>query len=189
MLASSQSEDTAVPIERWVPIAEFEGLYEVSDQGRVRSLTRCIPFLWEGSPRQMQKRGRVLRPGNVGGYLQVQLTSIDHAVSQRKVHQLVLEAFVGPCPDGEESRHLNGTRGDCRLENLCWGTKLENAHDKRVHGTMCRGERHGRHKLTTDDVVAIRSSTDRQIDLAAQYGVGQGRISAIILRHIWKHVP
>ena len=53
----------------------------------------------------------------------------------RLVHRLVLEAFVGPRPEGMVARHLNGDPGDNRLENLAWGTQSENNYDKVRHGT------------------------------------------------------
>jgi hypothetical protein len=55
-----------------------------------------------------------------------------------KVHRLVLEAFVGPCPEGKECAHDNGVRTDNRLSNLAWKTKLENGADRKRHGTANR---------------------------------------------------
>lgn len=52
------------------------------------------------------------------------------------IHRVVLESFVGPRPEGQECRHLNGNPLDNRLENLCWGTRKENAHDAIKHGTF-----------------------------------------------------
>lgn len=76
----------------------------------------------------------------------------------RQVHQLVLEAFVGLCPDGMECRHLNGVRDDNRLENLCWGTRKENQNDKIVHGNSLKGERNPYAKLSNEDVVEIKKA-------------------------------
>lgn len=60
-------------------------------------------------------------------------------VSCRYVHRLVLEAFVGPCPSGMECRHFpdSDTRNNS-LENLSWGTHVQNIADKNVHGTARR---------------------------------------------------
>ena len=64
------------------------------------------------------------------------------------VHRLVLEAFVGPCPEGQQCLHLDSNPRNNRLDNLTWGTPVEN------HSTINRsGERNGRSKLTADDVI------------------------------------
>lgn len=111
--------------ERWRNIAGFEGQYEVSDHGRVRSLA------WE--------ENHVLRPRKcLNGYLQVNLG----ARVVKAVHRLVLEAFVGPCPDGYECDHINGVRDDNRLANLHWVSRSENQrnpitlerHKRAAHG-------------------------------------------------------
>jgi hypothetical protein len=175
--------------ERWLPVVGEEGVYEVSDSGRVRSLPRIIRFVRAGKPSSMSKPGVLMRPGIVLGYLQVSLTGR----KQRKVHHLVLNAFVGPCPPGMEARHLDGVRDNPRLDNLCWGTKLENAADRKTHGSQCLGESHGRAKVTEADVTAIRKRYAeggiRQVDLGDQYGICQTKISAIVRREHWKHVP
>ena len=78
------------------------------------------------------RRGRLLQPQlDTAGYLRVALGR--HVY--RRLHNLVLLAFVGPRPDGmEEIRHLNGIRTDNRLENLVYGTRSENQLDTVRHG-------------------------------------------------------
>lgn len=56
----------------------------------------------------------------------------------RRVHHLVLETFVGPCPSGYEARHLNGNPGDNRACNLAWGSRVEQIADQKRHGTFSR---------------------------------------------------
>ncbi len=125
--------------EDWRAVPGFEDLYEVSDLGRVKSLAR----LKRGRGNRMNPlRERILKATPCYGYLQVGLSE-DGQVTYKKVHALVLTAFVGPRPEGMESRHLNGDRRDNHLANLCWGTKLENATDKHRHGTMARGDHSG----------------------------------------------
>jgi HNH endonuclease/NUMOD4 motif len=112
--------------ETWRPVPGFEGLYEVSNFGRVRSL---------GRPSRNGIRSfspRMLRPGPSNyGHLSVVLGRRN----TRMVHQLVLQAFVGSRPLGMEVRHLDGDPTNNRLENLCWGTRTENIHDAMRHGT------------------------------------------------------
>lgn len=118
--------------EQWKPVVGFEGLYEVSSRGRVRSLPHSAP----GRPGVvMHFAGKVL-PGSVNpqGYIEVGL-SRDGVRTLRKVHRLVLEAFVGPRPDGTEGCHGDGDPGNNRLTNLRWDTRSANTYDKVRHGT------------------------------------------------------
>jgi hypothetical protein len=112
-------------MEVWKLVPEYDGKYEVSDQGRVRSFQR-------------DPQGRILRPGRMpGGHLSVALGR----GNSQCVHKLVLLAFVGVAPDKHECRHLNGDPADNRLENLCWGTRSENIKDAVRHGTWMTPER------------------------------------------------
>lgn len=114
--------------EQWRPVAGQDG-YEVSDQGRVRSLTRTI-LRSNGSP--LTLRGKTLRPWPDGkGYSSVYLGR----GNAHRIHRLVLEAFLGPCREGLEARHRDGDRTNPALVNLAYGTRSENSHDKRAHGT------------------------------------------------------
>lgn len=113
--------------EQWRPVIGHEGAYEVSDHGRVRSLSRTL----ETSVGPRAHHGRVLRPGTQYGRKFVNLAGRD----VRLVHHLVLEAFVGPRPDGMECCHNNGDPSDNRLENLRWDTSSSNKRDQLAHGT------------------------------------------------------
>lgn len=125
--------------ERWLPIAGYEGLYEVSDLGRVRSLDRVTPF--RNSQRTL--RGKVLKPqqsGRASGvrYLGVFLSK-DGIVRQQKVHRLVALAFMPEGnQDGMEVCHNDGDPYNNRLENLRWDTRSGNHNDKHRHGTDVR---------------------------------------------------
>lgn len=104
----------------------------------------------------------------------------------QSVHVLVLLAFVGPCPEGMECRHLDGNPANNRLDNLCWGTGSENWNDKRRHGTLniLRGEDCPYSKLTEDTVREIRKrykrysrGKDTQKSMAKEFGLHQGTVS------------
>lgn len=175
--------------EEWRSIPGWAGFYEVSSQGRVRSLTRRVV---RSDGRAMTVRGRLLR-GNVheDGYVRVGLC-LHGRHSLHLVHVLVLVAFVGPRPDNQECRHLNGNPADNRLENLVWGTHVENMGDKRDHGRQVslKGEAHGRAKLTADQVREIRSKSSwkfgEKAALARKLGVNYRTISAITSGKNWK---
>lgn len=112
---------SAALFELWKPIPGYEGLYEVSNMGRIMSLP---------------KRGRyaeILRASHVRGYLVVGLHK-DGRQLTKSVHRLVLEAFVGHCPEGMEACHYNDERTDNRLVNLRWDTRSENRKDNIRNG-------------------------------------------------------
>jgi hypothetical protein len=169
--------------ERWLPVLGFEGRYEVSDRGRVRSLDRVVVA---GNQRRRWK-GRILVGGWSHGYPQVILG----AGTWRTVHRLVVEAFIGPIPDGMQVRHLDGNPANNHLSNLAIGTQAENTQDRVAHGTMPRGERNPRAKLTADVVRSIRAqrSNGRTIrSLAAEYGVAVVTVSRIVRNVSWRHL-
>lgn len=116
--------------ETWKPIPGWEGAYEVSDQGRVRSLPRAVRHYRGGASR---RGGRILRPGVVRDYERVVLQR-DGRTKNVAVHRLVLTAFIGPCPPGMEACHGDGNRRNNRLSNLRWDTKAANCRDRTTHG-------------------------------------------------------
>lgn len=85
------------------------------------------------------------------GYLVVTF-SRDNKTHTFYIHRLLLQAFVGPCPEGCEALHINGNRLDNRLENLRWGTRKENVVDAIRHGTATIGVRNKEAKLTKSDL-------------------------------------
>lgn len=118
--------------ETWKPVRGYEGLYEVSDQGRVRSLARKA-IRKDGIVTTVP--GRVLSNSPTGtGYVLARLWR-GNEEEQRHVHVLVLETFVGPRPQGMQACHNNGKRSDNRVENLRWDTPSNSNRDKRAHGT------------------------------------------------------
>lgn len=117
--------------EEWRPVFGFEGVYEVSDLGRVRSVDRVVTF---PDGRRRRAPGRVLKPWIANGYPKV---GLKHQGQSKKlyVHDIVLTAFIGRRPDGAACCHGDGVRTNNRLENLRWGTFSENNYDLVAHGT------------------------------------------------------
>jgi HNH endonuclease/NUMOD4 motif-containing protein len=118
--------------ERWLPAPDWEGWYEVSDLGRVRSVPHDTEMGLRG--------GHVLKPGSYkSGHKYVTFTRVTDAGKERatlQVHRLVMRAFADhPCPEGMQVRHLDGNPENNRLTNLAYGTAAENARDRdEVHG-------------------------------------------------------
>lgn len=168
----------------WKAIPGFEGFYEVSDHGRVRSLDRVIT---DTLGRVRRLKGQLRQPQvRPDGYVQVNLSSGEADV--RYVHELVLTTFVGPAPEGQECRHRDGARGNNCLVNLHYGTRVENQADRVAHGTDLRGEAVYGAKLNPDAVIEIRRSRARLDDLAEQYGVCRTTIKLARARKTWAHV-
>ena len=121
-------------LEIWLPAVGWEGSYQVSSMGRVRSLIS----------------GKILRPGRASShYLTVSLRG-----KTRTVHRLVIESFTGPCPEGMECCHVNGDRLDNRACNLRWDTRTENNRDLLRHGThhyLARTHCKRGHELTDEN--------------------------------------
>ena len=128
-------------VEIWVPVVGYEGYYEVSSWGRVRSLDRV--FI-KSNGRKHTVRERIRAPHTDDwGRVSVGLTRSGESKTCR-VHRLVLEAFVGPCPPGMVACHANDDASDNRLENLRWDTprennldKVRNGNDHNVRKTRC----------------------------------------------------
>lgn len=114
--------------EEW-RILPSNSTYEVSNLGRVRSRDHQV---WGGCRMGFYtKPGKILQPGIASnGYPTVALGR----GNTRTVHSLVAETFIGPCPAGMEVRHRDGIRTNPKLDNLCYGTRLENIEDAFRHG-------------------------------------------------------
>lgn len=117
--------------ERWAPIPGYEGLYEASDMGRIRSLDRVLRTArgWDRKFPSVVLKGAMDR-----GYVRVALSDRNRNSRHFWVHRLILLSFVGPCPDGMETLHGEGGPSDNRLVNLRWGTSAENNQDILRHG-------------------------------------------------------
>lgn len=107
--------------EVWKDVVGYEGLYQVSNMGRVRSLDRVIIEKRTGFKRKL--KGKLLKPAiRDNGYAVVNLGRGHH----RRVHHIVMDAFVGVRQEGYEVDHINRNRADNRLENLQYLTIGEN---------------------------------------------------------------
>jgi len=131
------------------------------------------------------RRVEPLPPHGPAGYLRVSLRG-----KPVELHSLVLRTFRGPKPEGQQGRHLDGNALNCAVENLAWGTPLENAADRAIHGRDQIGETHWKAALTASQVLEIRhlAGTMSQAQLAAMFGVSQTCVWLIVNRKRWKHI-
>lgn len=164
--------------ETWRDVPGYEGLYLISDKGRVLSLPRT------------DARGRVI-PGGLRkvmeshngrgtSYCSVTLSKQGHTKTFW-VHSLVLRAFVGPCPPGKECAHNNGDGLDNDVSNLRWATPSENSRDRIKHGTQTRKANWT--KITPRQALAIRKAVSEGATQASQcrkYGLSDGYVCQLV---------
>jgi len=127
-------------------------------------------------------------------YLQVCLYQ-NRKASHKLVHRLVLETFIGPCPEKMECCHNNGIRTDNRLENLRWDTRSNNHKDaikKGTHVCLWRGEKVPTSKLKESDVRMIiymwRTKEFSQKEIMNLYQISRGHVYLIVHKKTWKHI-
>ena len=170
--------------ETWKPIAWAPG-YEVSDQGRVRSLDREV-FKSAGKHRACVKlrKGKVLKPDTSTGRAVVNV-----AGRKRSIHRLVADAFIGPCPDGHYVCHGPGGRLDNRLENISYGTPSKNhGEDKLRDGTLLRGFCNPQSKLTEAQVADAKrriAAGESKASIARELGVTKTNVGHIAKGRSW----
>lgn len=163
--------------EEWRPVVGYEGRYEVSSEGRVRSLVGAEP--------------RILSQRIRGQYPAVQLCNRGHERSS-SVHILVAEAFIGPRPAGHHINHKSGAKTENSVDNLEYCTPSRNRqHAFEIGLQSSKGEAHSRAKLSNEKVIQIRSavaSGKTQNAVARLMGIHQCAVSRIVNGHRWSHV-
>ncbi len=171
---------------KWKDVPGWEGSYQVSDTGLVKSLDRTV-VRRNGSP--MPIKGK-LRSAPVGkrGYPVVSLNRVGRKLSLRPVHALVTEAFLGAKPSGQEVCHWNGDKTDNRISNLRYGSASENQKDRVRHGTSNRGERCGSAKVDRKIVAKIRLMHESGMThrvIAERVGLSRRHVGDIVNRRRW----
>jgi len=162
-------------MEEWRKIEGYEGLYQVSNLGRVKSL--------------MYGKEKILKGGiNPYGYHFVILNKYP-IKKNMKVHRLVAKAFIPNSDNKPEVNHIDGNKLNNNIHNLEWNTRKENnSHALDTGLTDIKGEKHYKVKLTEEQVLDIRVSNLTKVELAKIYNVTHQNISAIINKKSWKHI-
>ena len=111
------------------------------------------------------------------------------------MHRIVLEAFVGPCPEGLEGAHLDGNPRNNRVDNLSWATKKENMRHRDMHGHTSRGEHRALSVFKEHEVSEMRARYARGEkranivrDVVAEKGCDPTVVRDILGFRTWKHV-
>lgn len=163
--------------ETWKPVLDYEGLYEVSNTGKLRSLHK-------GEPRELRQTQENT------GYLSVGLYK-DTLKVTRSVHSLVAEAFIGPRPQGHHVCHVDGRKTNNAVDNLIIASPKTNALHKLAHGTAQKGEKHPNARFTEEDVRAIRARyvhrcrTNGATAIAIDYGASRSAVQWIVYGRTW----
>lgn len=179
--------------EQWLPVINYEGIYEVSTLGNVKAVERFVNCRGGGlrpCPEHLLATQLVAKP---------RCRLIVHLWKNNKrkakaVGRLVLAAFVGPCPEGMECCHFpDPNPANCQLDNVRWDTKKANAFDRRLHGTQPVGTHHWRSTLTDDLVREIKRRKQagqllREIAAALPVAVGISTVQDVLKGRTWTHV-
>lgn len=173
--------------EIWKDVPDWVGLYQISNLGRVKSLSRTVPHAYSN---KLTITERILKANvdKTSGCSMVAF-SRNGTIQTRTIHQLVLLSFLGPCPDGMECCHNDGKEWNNRLKNLRYDTHKSNMADKIKHGTVSQGESQGGHKLTNANITKIKKlySTGKytQSEIGKMFGVYVTTISAVLTGRRW----
>lgn len=174
--------------EIWKGIIGYEGLYEVSNLGRVKSLKKDR-YNYRGTWIQREK---ILKDANCGGYRIVSLTkNLTH--KSRRVHILVAESFIYNKRGLKEINHKNGIKTDNNVENLEWCTRSENCiHSYAMGLSNSTGNKAHNRILSYKQVLEIRDKfipfVYKRKQLAQEYNVSEATIKAILSRKIWSRI-
>ena len=173
--------ETTPTVESWRPIVGFDGRYDVSDHGNVRSWRHRWGRRSEPLP---------ISPGVQSDGRRVVFLVDPHGKGiNKKVHALVMEAFVGPRPEGKEVCHNDGDASNNRLDNLRYDTHLANSADTVKHKRSPKGVRNGMNVLTPEQVLAIVADWETgqfyQREIAEKYGTARTTVNGIVHGYIW----
>ena len=150
--------------ELWKDIEGYEGVYQVSNMGRVRSLDRVIKHVNDN--RQRVWKGRMLTLNSFHtGHLFVCLRTPEKGAKRFPVHRLVLMNHYGPPGPNQECLHINGDPSDNNIENLRWGTRSENIQDAVRMGThnMTRKTHCSKgHECSESNTIRYKSDPNRR---------------------------
>jgi hypothetical protein len=168
--------------EQWRPVVGWEGIYEVSNLGRVKRVAT--------EPRN--RCGKILknRVSNYG-YENVELSRQPYRTEVKQVHEMVAGAFIGPKPPGTEINHKDGNKRNNRWDNHEYVTHAENSRHAVATGLMRTGDKCHTAKLSETqarEILAL-AGTMMQKDIAAKYGVHFKTVSDLVLGKTWRCIP
>jgi len=143
--------------EEWRNIEGYEGYYQVSNEGRVKSLERFIDTTANGTPCLYTVREKILKFGRYAknGYLNVHLSKYGKS-EVISVHRLVARAFLGERQKGLDICHCDGNPKNNNIENLRYDSHKNNSADMKIHGTLMKGEKNPNNKYTIEQAEMVK---------------------------------
>jgi hypothetical protein len=165
--------------EVWKDVVGFEGLYQVSNMGRARSLDRVVLSRRLNGDFLVNRKGRVLTLTTDGSGYKCFSACKDGGRLTVFVHVAVAECFIGPRPDGLFVCHNDGIKTNNSAMNLRYDTQKNNIHQAIADGQMKMGEEHPTIKYPIDVIRAIRSGEHRNVDLMRKYGISERQLYRI----------
>lgn len=177
--------------EIWKSVKDYEGLYEVSNLGRIKSLDKEVSCGFNGNYKRIIK-GKILNPSyDNDSYLHIGLTK-DYITKNYFIHRLVAIAFIENLENKPQVNHIDGNKSNNRLKNLEWNTLSENrvhAYNTGLQKGAC-GEKQPISKLNDKKVLEIRKigKSKTLLEISEMYNVNFRTISNVLLRKTWKHI-
>jgi hypothetical protein len=176
-------------MEIWKDIKGYEGLYKVSNTGKVKSLDRIVIYI---NGKTTLHKGKLLNQSNSAGYPSVRISKNGKPITVR-IHRLVAEAFISNPSRLPHVLHRNDIKDDNRVENLMWGTIKDNMDDRNNKGRQARGISCGLSVLKNEDILLIKKELANYKSgdygrIADSYGVSYQSISNIHKGKTWKHI-
>jgi hypothetical protein len=172
--------------EVWKAVPEYEGLYEASTFGNIRSLDRTV-YTKGGQARRI--KGKILKPQRAIDDPRLHISMCkNYTVIVIRVHIVIAQTFLGERPEGMHICHGDGDCTNNRLSNLRYDTPSGNEKDKILHGKAQRGTRCHWHKLNDDQVRQIRELAKQNINqtvIAGMFGIRRQQVSKIKLGTRW----
>lgn len=165
--------------EEWRPVVGYEGIYEVSNFGRVK---RIAPHSVRGNA------GTFLKPKE-GPYLRVTLFRDGGNRQCHSIHVLVAAAFIGPRPDGYLVDHVDENKRNNRADNMQYLLPIHNTRKSIARDLSIVGVRSNGGKLSYEDACEIRRLSAHGIsraELGRRYGVAAPHVTQIVQGKKWK---
>lgn len=171
--------------EEWRPIKGYETLYEISNRGNIKALTKT---LFAGYNATSVRKEKILSPYKMKGYLLIGLNK----EGKRKcclVHRIVAQTFIDNPLNLPEVNHLDLNKLSNKSNNLEWCTRKQNMEHATKNGRIKRGEEAAKSKVTLKEVAEIRLNPGKllQKEMAKKHKISCNQISRIVNRLNWAH--